>query len=156
MRLSFLLFYLTFNYFLYVFFLFSGDLTRQRAITTVVVLSGEVGKHHYYSPSSLHFETGKLYKLVIRNESDSKHYFSSPGFAKSIFTRKIQVNIKGDKVSEIKGIIDEVELWPDNELEWWFVPIKTGVFNDLFCKVRDEITKKSHKEMGMIGSIHIK
>ena len=149
------LFYLAFNLFLCVFFLSSGDLTRQKAITKLVVLSGEIGKHHYYYPSNLHFETGKLYKLIIKNESDSKHYFSSIGFAKSIFTRKIQVNIKGDKVSEIKGNIDEVEIWPDNELEWWFVPIKTGVFDDLFCKVKDKITKKSHKEMGMVGSIYI-
>ena len=156
MRLISLLFCLIFNFFLCAFVLFSGDLTRQKAITKVVVLSGEVGSHHYYYPSSLHFETGKLYKLVIRNESDSKHYFSSVGFAKSIFTRKIQVKIEGDKVSEIKGIIDEVELWPNNQLEWWFVPIKTGVFDDLFCKVKDEITKKSHKEMGMVGTIYIK
>ncbi|MBJ56656.1 MAG: biphenyl 2,3-dioxygenase [Rickettsiales bacterium] len=156
MRLFSLLFYLSFNYFLCVFVLSSGDLTRQKEITTVVVLSGVVGKHHYYQPSDLHFETGKLYKLIIKNKSDSKHYFSSVKFARSIFTRKIQVNIKGGKVSEIKGIIDEVELWPGNELEWWFVPIKTGVFDDLYCRVRDEITEKSHKEMGMVSTIYIK
>ena len=153
-------FSLTFCFFLGCFLssftLLAGDLTRQEPITKIVVLSGKVGKNHYYEPSNLYFNTGKLYKLIIRNTSDSKHYFTSAGFAKSIFTRKIQISIKDNKVSEIKGLIDEVELWPDNELEWWFVPIKTGVFDDLFCKVIDKVTKKSHKEMGMVGKIYIR
>ena len=41
------------------------------------------------------------------------------------------------KLAEIKGIINEVEVWPNHEIEWWFVPIKTGRFEDLFCKVED-------------------
>ena len=31
------------------------------------------------------------------------------------------------------GIINEVEVWPNESLEWWFVPVKTGVFLDLAC-----------------------
>ena len=134
----------------------ANDLTRQDPITKIVKLSGRKGKNHYYEPSHLYLETGKLYKLILKNDSDSKHYFSSNSFAKSIFTRKVQLINNRQKVSEVKGIISEVEVWPNQEIEWWFVPIKTGIFDDLFCKVKDPITLMNHKDMGMIGKITIK
>ena len=62
-------------------------------------------------------------------------------FSKSIFTRKIQLTRESKKAVEIKGIIYEVELWPNEELEWWFVPIKTGTFPDLECRIKDNKTK---------------
>ena len=34
-------------------------------------------------------------------------------------------------------MINEVEVWPNHQIEWWFVPIKTGRLEDLFCKVKD-------------------
>ena len=64
--------------------------------------------------------------------------------------------VKKEKVAEIKGIIDEVEVFPNQYLEWWFVPIKTGEFNDLHCSIVDEKSNKKHSEMGMIGKIIIK
>ena len=39
------------------------------------------------------------------------------------------------KIAEIKGLIREVEVFPFEKIEWWFVPIKTGVFDDLYCKI---------------------
>ena len=33
--------------------------------------------------------------------------------------------------------------------------MKTGEFDDLFCKIKDKITKKTHEEMGMRGKIII-
>ena len=74
--------------------------------------------------------------------SDSKHYFISEKFSNSIFTRKIQINKNNNKIAEIKGIIKDVEVFPDNTIEWWFVPIKTGEFSDLYCKVEDKKSKK--------------
>ena len=133
----------------------SNDLTRQKEIEKIVLLKGEKGKIHFYDPNELVFETGKLYKLIIKNESDSKHYFTSTLFAKSIFTRKVQVSLKNKKVAEIKGIINNVEVWPNHQLEWWFVPIKTGVFKDLYCNVKDTKTNLSHADMGMTGTIII-
>ena len=133
----------------------SNDLTRQKEIEKVVLLKGEKGKTHFYYPNELVFKTGKLYKLIIKNESDSKHYFTSVLFAKSIFTRKVQVSLKNKKVAEIKGIINDVEVWPNHQLEWWFVPIKTGVFKDLYCNVKDTKTNLSHANMGMTGTIII-
>ena len=151
--------------FLYLFILFlvfnfnksfsKGDLTRQKAIEVEVNLKGEIGKVHFFEPSTLKFETGKLYKLKIKNLSDSKHYFTSEKFSNSIFTRKIQINKNNSKVAEVKGIIKEVEVFPHNIVEWWFVPLKTGEFNDLFCKIKDKITLKTHEEMGMKGKIII-
>ena len=82
-----------------------GDLTRQKAIEVKVNLKGENGKVHFFEPSTLKFETGKLYKLKIQNLSDSKHYFTSENFSNSIFTRKIQINKHNIKVAEVKGII---------------------------------------------------
>ena len=132
-----------------------GDFTRQPPIEKSVILSGQTGENHYFEPNVLHFSTGKLYKLKIINNSDSKHYFSSSKFSKSIFTRKVQVLKKGEKISEIKGNIFEIEVFPKNIVEWWFIPIKSGKFNDLECLVKDEIAKKTHAEMGMIGTIII-
>ena len=133
----------------------SADLTRQKEIEKIVLLKGEQGKIHFYEPNELVFNTGKLYKLIIKNESDSKHYFTSTLFAKSIFTRKVQVSLNNKKVAEIKGIINNVEVWPNHQLEWWFVPIKTGVFKDLYCNVKDTKTNLSHADMGMTGTIII-
>ena len=133
----------------------SNDLTRQKEIEKIVLLKGEKGKIHFYDPNELVFKTGKLYKLIIKNESDSKHYFTSALFAKSIFTRKVQVSLNNKKVAEIKGIINNVEVWPNHQLEWWFVPIKTGVFKDLYCNVKDTKTNLSHANMGMTGTIII-
>ena len=135
---------------------FSVDLTRQTPIEKTVFLKGQIGLNHFYEPSELIFYTGKLYKLIIKNVSDSKHYFGSDLFAKSIFTRKIQLTKNTNKVAEIKGIINEVEVWPNEALEWWFVPIKTGVFLDLKCNVKDKETQLIHSEMGMKGKIIIK
>lgn len=132
-----------------------GDFTRQEPIEIEVFLKGTTGNIHYYDPSVLKFETGKLYKLKLSNVSDSKHYFSSVNFSRSIFTRKIEVIRNEKKIAEIKGTINEVEIFPENTLEWWFVPIRTGVFNDLFCDIEDSDLKKTHEEMGMKGTIII-
>ena len=132
-----------------------GDLTRQKGIEVKVNLKGEIGKVHFFEPSTLKFQTGKLYKLKIINLSDSKHYFISEKFSNFIFKKKIKINKNKNKIAEIKGIIKDVEVFPDNTIEWWFVPIKTGEFSDLYCKVEDKKAKKTHKEMGMHGKIII-
>ena len=134
---------------------YSADLTRQKEIEKIILLKGEQGRMHFYEPNELVFKTGKLYKLIIKNDSDSKHYFSSTSFARSIFTRKIQISIEDKKIAEVKGIINNIEVWPNHQLEWWFVPIKTGVFKDLHCNVKDTKTDLSHSKMGMVGTIII-
>ena len=67
-----------------------------------------------------------------------------------------RITIKNDqKIAEVKGNIHEIEVFPNNEVEWWFMPIKTGEFEDLVCFVKDSETNKKHSEMGMIGKIII-
>ena len=97
-----------------------GDLTRQKPLEVEILFKGKVGESHFYDPSVLNFETGKLYKLKLINTSDSKHYFSSHGFTNSIFTRKIQIVKNKKKIAEIKGKINEVEVFPGNTIEIFF------------------------------------
>lgn len=131
----------------------AGDLTRQKPIEVTVLLGTKDGAL-IFKPSSLTFETGKLYKLVLTNPSDKKHYFTSPGLAKKVFTRKVQVVHEGQRLAEIKGSISEIEVFPGGTTEWWFVPIATGNLNDLHCHVEDE-DGKTHAEKGMVGKISI-
>ncbi len=87
---------------------FTQDLTKQFPIEKIINFKGSVGDLHYYQPSELLFNTGKLYKLILKNISDSKHYFSSSEFSKAIFTRKVQVKFGDNKIAEVKGVINEI------------------------------------------------
>lgn len=132
----------------------AGDLTRQDPIEIVVSLGTKDGQH-VFVPNKLTFETGKLYKLILVNPSADKHYFSSPGLVRKIFTRKVQVFIGDKRTAEIKGIINEIEVFPGGKSEWWFVPVATGVIKDLHCHVKTK-DGPTHEDMGMTGEITIK
>ena len=67
----------------------AGDLAKQTPIEVTVDL-GSPGKHEF-APKQLKFETGKLYKLILRNTSSDPHYFTSHAFSQMVFTRKVQV-----------------------------------------------------------------
>jgi len=127
----------------------AGDLSRQDPIEITVELGSEDGRMQF-TPSKLHFETGKLYRMVLVNNSPHKHYFSSDKFVQSIFTRRVQTyTLDGEETAEIKGHIREVEVFPGHTAEWWFVPIQTGKFDDLICTV------DGHAQAGMTGTITI-
>ena len=136
----------------------NGDLAKQKPLTVRVDLGKDGTDMHRFHPNKLTFETGKLYRLVIHNPSNNKHYFTSDGFAAKIYTRKVQVMDdlgKGAKtISEIKGAIREVEVYPGGTTEWWFVPVSTGTLTDLGCGIKDK-DGKTHKEKGMRGTIAI-
>lgn len=132
-----------------------GDLTRQDPVEVVVELGTKEGSLTF-NPDVLTFETGKLYKLILTNPSPVKHYFTSPSFAKRIFTRKVQVMVDGKRTAEIKGDIAEIEVFPGGTTEWWFVPVQTGESNDLHCHVKDKASGKKHDALGMTGTIIIK
>ncbi len=134
-----------------------GNLAKQKPIEVLLDLGKDgVDKHKYY-PDKLTFETGKLYKLVIHNPSNSKHYFTSMGMAHKVYTRKVQVMDdlgKGAKtIGEIKGAINEVEIYPGGTAEWWFVPVATGTV-DMGCGIKDK-DGKTHAKSGMHGTITI-
>jgi uncharacterized cupredoxin-like copper-binding protein len=133
-----------------------GDLSRQQPVEIVVDL-GKPG-HHAFFPDKLKFETGKLYKLVLRNLSNDPHYFTSHSFSQAIWTRKVQVTQTRDgklvTLAEFKGAIREIEVYPGHAAEWWFVPVATGRFTDLVCGIRGS-DGKTHAEHGMTGEIVI-
>lgn len=134
----------------------AGDLSRQEPIEVTVEL-GMPGQHTFV-PNRLRFETGKLYKLVLKNGSSDPHYFTSHAFSQLIFTRKVQVTHSiGGKVvtlAEFKGAIREIEVYPGFSAEWWFVPVATGRVTDLQCGIRGK-DGKTHAEHGMVGEIVI-
>jgi uncharacterized cupredoxin-like copper-binding protein len=134
----------------------AGDLSRQEPIEVAVEL-GKPGQHAF-TPSKLRFETGKLYKLVLRNPSSDPHYFTSHAFTQLIYTRKVQVVQTRDgktvPLAEFKGAIREIEVYPGQTAEWWFVPVAAGRVTDLRCGIVGA-DGKSHADHGMVGEIVI-
>jgi len=117
-------------------------LSRQPVTEITVSLGNEAGKLKFF-PNRLELESGKRYKLVIKNPSSQKHYFTAKNFADASWTQKVEAG----KV-EIKGSIHELELKPGAMAEWVFVSMKSGSYN-LRCTVA------GNTEAGMIGKITI-
>ena len=134
----------------------AGNLAGQQPIEITVDL-GKPGQH-VFAPNQLKFETGKLYKLILRNPSNDPHYFTSHGFSQMVYTRKVQVvqtrDGKPTTLAEFKGAIREIEVYPGQSAEWWFVPVATGRITDLRCGIMGS-DGKSHAELGMVGEIVI-
>ena len=134
----------------------AGNLAGQQPIDITVDL-GKPGQHMFV-PSSIKFETGKLYKLILRNASEDPHYFTSHGFSQMIYTRKVQVVQTRDgkpvTLAEFKGAIREVEVYPGHSAEWWFVPVAAGRVADLRCGIVGK-DGKTHADLGMVGEIVI-
>lgn len=120
-----------------------GDLSRQDATEITVNLSNEAGELKFF-PNHLEFEAGKRYKLILKNPSPDKHYFTAKDFADVSWTQKVE----SGKL-EVKGAIHDLELKPGGEAEWVFVPIRTGTYS-LRCSI------PGHTEAGMTGEILIK
>jgi len=127
----------------------AGDLTQQEPRRVSVELSNTAGDK-LFSPSKLDFETGTLTILTIQNNSNKSYYFGSNGFADSVYTRKLVVLAADRKqpLAEIYGPVRRIELYPGQTLEWWFVPVRTGRFDDL-------MSRKSEAAAGMTGVIEI-
>jgi len=75
----------------------TGDLSRQPVSEITVSLGNEAGELKFF-PKLLEFESGKRYKLVLKNPTSQKHYFTAKNFADASWTQKIEagnVEIKG-------------------------------------------------------------
>ena len=135
----------------------AGDLSRQQPVEVVVELGRPDGRHAF-EPSRLRFETGRLYRLVLRNNSRDPHYFTSDEFAARVFTRKVQVTQARDgreaTLAEFKGAVREIEVHPGHSAEWWFVPVAAGRVADLRCGIVGA-DGRTHAEHGMVGAIVI-
>jgi hypothetical protein len=127
----------------------AGDLTQQEPRRASVELSNAAGEKKF-SPDKLSFETGTLTILTIHNNSEKSYYFGSNGFADSVYSRKLVVLAPDKKqpLAEIYGPVRRIELYPGQTLEWWFVPVRTGTFDDL-------MSRKSEAAAGMKGVIDI-
>lgn len=119
------------------------DLSHQKPIIVMIELGTKDGNMKF-TPDKLSFVAGKLYKLVIRNQSPVKHYFSALRFAAAVWSRKVEA-----KDAELKGAVREIELKPGGEAEWFFVPVQAGKF-------RLECTVPGHAGLGMVGEITVK
>ena len=127
-----------------------GDLSQQPPVEVRVQL-GDKDNAMRFTPDRIELETGRLYKLVLDNQSPQKHYFSSDSLAGAVYTRKVQVlDQAGATLVEVKGAIREIEVYPGLRAEWWLVPVKAGTFSDLKCTIT------GHAERGMIGTIVIR
>ena len=118
---------------------------------------GSPGKHEF-TPKQLRFETGKLYKLILRNDSNDPHYFTSHAFSQMVWTRKVQVTQQRDgksvTLAEFKGAMREIEVYPGQSAEWWLVPVAAGRATDLRCDIKGA-DGKTHADLGMTGEIVI-
>lgn len=131
----------------------AGDLSRADPIEIVLEMgTSEAGgdKPMYFKPNHLNLETGKAYKIVLRNPDKIKHEFAGDEFVEKIFTRKVEItNASGDLVAEVKGSIAEVEVGPGQSVEWYIVPVQTGENLPVQCDI------EGHAEAGMVGTVTI-
>ncbi|MFZ4727500.1 MAG: plastocyanin/azurin family copper-binding protein [Pseudanabaena sp.] len=118
------------------------DFTKQTAIEVKVNLSNNANELKFF-PDRFTFESGKRYKLLLSNTSGMKHYFTSKDFADAVWTQ----NVVAGNV-EVKGNIRELELRPNTNAAWTFIPIKSGTY-ELHCAIA------GHTEAGMRGLITI-
>ena len=133
----------------------AGDLSRQTPVEVTVELGTAAGDLKFV-PSLVEVETGKLYKLILKNPSPNRHYFSAPLLGSRVFTRKVQVFGKEggkDATAEIYGGVTRIEVAQGATAEWWFVPVSTGTVG-FQCDSGKAGEKNSDK--GMFGQIVIK
>lgn len=127
----------------------AGDLSGGEPIRVNVRLGTDDGLHRFV-PDTLTFETGKLYALRIDNASATHYYFGSQAFADVVYTRKVVALDKdGKDTIQIYGPVRRFEIKAGNSMEWWFVPVRTGSFDDLR-------STRTHSEAGMTGRIEVR
>jgi len=127
----------------------AGDLTKVEPIRISVRVGTPEGAHRFV-PDTLNFETGKLYALRIENPGPNDYYFGSQGFADAVYSRKaVVLDSSGRDLVQVYGPVRRLELKAGSTAEWWFVPIRTGTFDDLR-------STRTHDEAGMRGTIQVR
>lgn len=127
----------------------AGDMSRQENIVMTMVLGTPSGELKF-TPDRLSLETGKLYTLRLENPGAKPFYFSSPSLADAVYTRKVSIaGTEGKTLGEVYGPVRRLEVKPGGIVEWWFVPVRTGVFDDV-------ISTKAHADAGMRATIEIR
>ena len=67
----------------------AGDFTRMKPISVEIEMKSS-NNVHVFSPNRVRLETGKLYRIILLNNSKEKHYFSSKKFAESVLPEKFK------------------------------------------------------------------
>jgi plastocyanin len=127
----------------------AADLTKQEPVTVTIKL-GEKDGQHRFTPDSLTLEAGKLYALLLENAGTQPYYFGSSGLADAVYTRKVVAkDAAGKVVAEIYGPVRRIEISVGHTVEWWFLPVRTGRFDDV-------TSTKKLAEAGMRATIEVK
>ncbi len=120
----------------------AGDLTKQDPTPVTLTLGTAEGEHRF-TPDTLSFETGTLYALRLHNAGKNPYYFGSQGLADAVYSRKVVVlGPDGGILAEVYGPVRRMELKPGATVGWWFLPVRTGRFDDV-------MSTRSHTEAGM-------
>lgn len=128
-----------------------GDLSRANPTEIAIEMGQTDAKHMYFKPNHIDLQTGKAYKLVLKNVDKIKHEFAAPDLVAKAFTRKVEVlGADGKMIAEIKGGVVEIELAPGGVAEWFIVPIQPGKNVPMVCEIA------GHEKAGMHGTITIK
>ena len=127
--------------------LIAADLGDQVPIEVDLQMEGG-SECQRFVPESLTLDAGRLYKLRLINQTERSCYFSSNKLADAVYTRKVVVKDgTGKDAAELYGPIRRAEIKASATVEWWFVPVRAGVFDDV-------ASRKS--EIGMRAVIEVK
>lgn len=125
----------------------AADLGDQTPIEVELRMEGG-SECQRFVPDSLTLEAGRLYKLRLINRAERSCYFSSNKLADAVYTRKVVVkDSAGKDAAELYGPIRRAEIKAGATVEWWFVPVRACVFDDV-------ASRKS--ETGMRAVIEVK
>jgi hypothetical protein len=88
--------------------------------------------------------------LRLENPTANAYDFGSQGLADSVDSRKVvALGGYGKPLAEVYGPVRRVELKPGSVVEWWFLPVRVGRFDDV-------MSTKTHTEAGMRATIEIR
>lgn len=125
----------------------AADLTEQEP-TVIEVKLGTASGEERFEPSSLTLEAGKMYVLRLVNPTKKSYYFNSPRLADSVYTRKVTFfDAAGEPIGDAYGTVRRIEVKGGRSVEWWLLPVRTGVFEDLMSR---------RTEPSMKGTIEIR
>ncbi|WP_018412229.1 cupredoxin domain-containing protein [Methyloversatilis thermotolerans] len=126
----------------------AGDLGKQDPLNVALRMAVEDGKPRFL-PEQLTLETGRLYALKVSNATDRPMYFGSQGLADAVYTRKVvALDAAGKVVAEIYGPTRRMEIAAGHTVEWWFLPVRTGRFEDV-------MSTRSLFDAGMRATIEV-
>ncbi len=112
----------------------AGDLTEQEP-TVIEVRLGSASGEERFEPNRLTLEAGKMYILRLVNPTQKSYYFNSSRLADAVYTRKVSFfDASGQPAGDAYGTMRRIEVKGGRSAEWWLLPVRTGVFEDLMSR----------------------